>query len=63
MQDKTHGLEGSPDKDTQHWFLNDKMLNLERRIAIVEQEIDKLLKESQELQTTVERVLGEWSEK
>lgn len=62
--DKPQGLQGKPSNEvTEHWFLNDKMQNLERRIVILEQKSEELLKDSQELQATVERILGEGSEK
>jgi ubiquinone biosynthesis protein UbiJ len=57
MQNKTHGLVNK--ELTEH----QKMLNLERRIAIVEQEIDKLENDWKELRERVESVLGEWSQK
>jgi len=63
-QDKTHGLEGiKAEKETQHWFLNDKILNLERRIVLIEQQTEGLLKEWQELRERIEQVMGEWAQK
>ena len=61
---KTHGLEGKkPDKEIPHWFLNDKIIALERRIVNLEQESEKLLKDWEELKIVAEKMLCDWSDK
>ena len=61
---ETHGLEGKKsDKEIPHWFLNNKIIALERRIVILEQKSEELLKDWKELRERVESVLGEWSSK
>lgn len=68
MPNKPHGLEDKHDKDkevTEHFFMHNHILNLERRIVILEQKSEELLKESQELQARKERDwrMAEWLEK
>ena len=61
---KTHGLEGKKsDKEIPYWFLNDKIIALERRIVILEQESEKLLKDWEELKIVAEKMLSGWSDK